>query len=312
MILLRAVGAAEFANSEGRLTRFCEENGIRLKAITEIRKLRIQLTNEINMNLKDVNLMVDPKLPPPSDKQSKLLRQLMLIGMADQIARKIPDMDIKLKSDKIKNKHAYNLPDIEQPVFVHSNSVLRKTNPEWVCYQEAYETTNGDSSKLFLRGITAIEPEWLVQLVPKHCNFVKVLEDPEPSYDATKDCILCHVQATVGKSGWQLPLAEVDMPNDMMRCQYFAKFFLAGSVFGELQRFTKHLLSSADSMIKSYSMAIPRINGLLKALQQNAVFNRARLKQLWASDKSFLLDEYLKFLPASCHEDVQKIWPPKE
>lgn len=286
MILLRAVGAAEFANSEGRLASFCEENGIRLKAITEIRKLRVQLTNEVNMNLKDLNLTVDPKLPPPSDTQSKLLRQLMLVGMADQIARKIPESDIKLKSDKIKNKHAYNLPDMEQPVFVHSSSVLRKTNPEWICYQEAYEATYGDSSKMFLRGITAIEPEWIVDLVPKHCNVVKVLEEPEPSYDASKDRIMCHVQATVGKSGWPLPLAAVDMPNDMMRCQYFAKFFLAGSIFGELHRFTKHLLSSADSMVKPYSMAIPRINGLLKALQQNGVFNRARLEQLWTSDKS--------------------------
>uniref|UniRef100_A0A1Q3F0A1 RNA helicase n=1 Tax=Culex tarsalis TaxID=7177 RepID=A0A1Q3F0A1_CULTA len=312
MILLRAVGAAEFANSEGRLASFCEENGIRLKAITEIRKLRVQLTNEVNMNLKDLNLTVDPKLSPPTDTQSKLLRQLMLIGMADQIARKIPESEIKLKTDKIKNKHAYNLPDMEQPVFVHSSSVLRKTNPEWVCYQEAYETTHGDSTKMFLRGITAIEPEWLVQLVPKHCNIVKVLEDPEPSYDAAKDRILCHVQATVGKAGWPLPMAEVDMPNDMTRCQYFAKFFLAGAVFDEMRRFSKHLLTSADSVTKPYSAAIPRVNGLLKTLQQNGIFTRARLEQLWAADKNFLREEYLKFLPASCHEDVQKMWPPTE
>lgn len=312
MILLRAVGAAEFANSEGRLASFCEENGIRLKAITEIRKLRVQLTNEININLKDVNLTVDPKLPPPSDTQSKLLRQLMLIGMADQIARKIPESEIKLKADKIKNKHAYNLPDMEQPVFVHSSSVLRKTNPEWVCYQEAYETSHGDSTKMFLRGITAIEPEWLVQLVPKHCNIVKVLEDPEPSYDPAQDRILCHVQATVGKAGWPLPMAEVDMPNDMVRCQHFAKFLLSGAVFGALRKFSKHLLSPADSMTKPYAASIPRVHELLKTLQLNLVFTRTRLEQLWTADKNFLRDEYLKFVPASCHEDVQKMWPPAE
>lgn len=310
MILLRAVGAAEYANSKGRLAEFCEENGIRLKAVKEIRKLRVQLTNEVNANLKDLNLTVNPAMPPPTDIQAKLLRQLMLIGMADQIARKVPESEIKLKADRIKYKHAYNLPNMEDPVFMHSSSVLRKRDPEWVCFQEAYETVEGGNAKMFIRGITAIEPEWLVQLIPKYCNIVRVLDEPEPAYRLDEDTIVCWVQATIGKAGWQLPPAEVDMPKDTSRCQYFTKFLLAGVVYPKLKQFRKSLLSSPESVLKSFSSSIPRITTFVRTLQQNEVYDRSRLEELWKTDKNFLLSEYQQFLPISCHADVEKLWPP--
>lgn len=69
MVLLRAVGAAEYANSQSKLEAFCLDNGLRHKAVTEIRKLRIQLTNEIKKNIPEVDIIVDPKLKPPTDLQ---------------------------------------------------------------------------------------------------------------------------------------------------------------------------------------------------------------------------------------------------
>jgi len=107
MVLLRAVGAAEYANMRGQLLQFCTDNGLRHKAVTEIRKLRIQLTNEVNLNLSDLNLCVDPNMPPPTDFQSKLLRQILLAGMPDQVAHKVDETEIKETEDKIKWKHAY-------------------------------------------------------------------------------------------------------------------------------------------------------------------------------------------------------------
>lgn len=61
MVLVRAVGAAEYAGSKGTMIKFCEEHGLRHKAVTEIRKLRQQLTNEIVLNIPDLDLNVDPK-----------------------------------------------------------------------------------------------------------------------------------------------------------------------------------------------------------------------------------------------------------
>lgn len=42
MVNLKAVGAAEYA---GCTPAFCERNATRYKAIIEVRKLRVQLTN---------------------------------------------------------------------------------------------------------------------------------------------------------------------------------------------------------------------------------------------------------------------------
>lgn len=69
MVLLKAVGAAEYANSQGMLEKFCLENGLRHKAVTEIRKLRIQLTKEMKKNMPALDIIVDPKLKPPTDLQ---------------------------------------------------------------------------------------------------------------------------------------------------------------------------------------------------------------------------------------------------
>ena len=43
----------------------------------------------VNTVLPELELTVDPKLPPPSDLQCKLLRQIVLTGLADRVARKI-------------------------------------------------------------------------------------------------------------------------------------------------------------------------------------------------------------------------------
>ncbi|XP_053680486.1 probable ATP-dependent RNA helicase kurz [Anopheles nili] len=319
MVLLKAVGAAEHANSKGLLEEFCEQNGIRLKAIREIRKLRVQLTNEVNANLLEMNLSVDPDMPPPSEVQTRLLRQLLLVGMADQIARKLPESGIQLKADARRLKHAYNLPTIDEPVFLHASSVLRRQQPEWICYQEAYEAVvptdtgaeDGGKSKMFLRGITAIEPEWLPKFVPSVCNIIDVQEEPiAPVYNAESDTIECHVKATIGKKSWELPCSLVEMPKTMLRCKYLLKFILSGNIFKELKQFRKILLSSPESVLKQYSAAVPRIDAALKLMLANEVFSAQRLGELWKSDSKFFLNEYRDFLPVSCHEDVGNLWPP--
>ena len=43
MVLLVALGAVEYEVEDG--VKFCEQNGIRLKAVTEAKKLRKQLTD---------------------------------------------------------------------------------------------------------------------------------------------------------------------------------------------------------------------------------------------------------------------------
>lgn len=46
-------------------------------------------------------------MPLPTDTEAKLLRQLVLAGMADQVARKVLPNEIKEDQNKAKWKHAY-------------------------------------------------------------------------------------------------------------------------------------------------------------------------------------------------------------
>jgi ATP-dependent RNA helicase DHX37/DHR1 len=49
--------------------------------------LRQQLTNTANMVCPELSLTLDPKLAPPSAEQAHLLRQIVLAGLGDQVAR---------------------------------------------------------------------------------------------------------------------------------------------------------------------------------------------------------------------------------
>ena len=101
-------------NEYNNCIKFCEKYGIRYKAIVEARKLRKQLVNTgklkkfkkyfININKKEnilknylkkivniifpnLNLIIDPMMMPPTQEQAKLIRQIILSGMVDRIAK---------------------------------------------------------------------------------------------------------------------------------------------------------------------------------------------------------------------------------
>ncbi|XP_011057226.1 PREDICTED: probable ATP-dependent RNA helicase kurz [Acromyrmex echinatior] len=305
MVLLRAIGTAEYAGSKGRLLPFCEENGLRHKAVIEIRKLRQQLTNEINLNIPNLNLIIDPKMPLPTDMQAKLLRQIVLAGMADQVAKKVLPDEIKEDQDKAKWKHAYRTPQMEEPVFMHSSCSLRKTSPEWVVYQEIYET-----NKMYMRGITAIEPEWLPKFVPMLCRLSEPLVDPPPRYNPKTGKIICRVSGTFGKAGWALPSMDIEHPLTVDGVKWFAYFFLEGQICPKLKRFVPSLLTTPGSITKSWAKLIPRTQVIVQTLQSQGVLSKDKLIEIWNSDKKFLLAAYQKWLPESAHAEAAQLWPP--
>ncbi|KAL6256172.1 hypothetical protein P5V15_012288 [Pogonomyrmex californicus] len=305
MVLIRAIGTAEYAGSKGRLLSFCEENGLRHKAVVEIRKLRHQLTNEINLNVPELNLVIDPKMPLPTDTEAKLLRQIVLAGMADQVAKKVLPDEIKEDQDKTKWKRAYKTPKMEEPVFMHSSCVLRRTKPEWVVYQEVYET-----NKMYMRGVTAIEPEWLPKFAPLLCHLSEPLTDPPPRYDQGTGNIICRVSGTFGTAGWALPPMDIEHPLTVNGIKWFAYFFLEGQVCLKLKQFVPSLLTTPGSITKSWAKLIPRTQAIVQTLQSQGVMSKDKLIEVWASNKKFLLSDYQKWLPESAHAEVARLWPP--
>lgn len=138
MVLLRAVGASEYA---GCTEKFCSENRLRHKGMVEIRKLRAQLTNSVNLVNADAKVVLNPRMSPPSPVQCKALRQICLSGLGDHVARKSP------AGNNPQLKNSYSCMSLDEPVFIHPSSALFDVLPEYVIYQEVVET-----SKLFMKG----------------------------------------------------------------------------------------------------------------------------------------------------------------
>ncbi|XP_036215219.2 probable ATP-dependent RNA helicase kurz [Bactrocera oleae] len=312
MVLLRAVGAAEYAGSQGKLAQFCAENGLRPKALTEVRKLRVQLTNEINLNVTGVDLCVDPSMAPPTDAQARFLRQILLAGMADRVARKVPLTDVSDKEEKRRLKFAYNCADMVEPVFMHSSSVLHTKLPEWVVYQEAYETQHGDGTKMYMRGITAIEPEWLLLYAPLLCNIRDIKEEPMPRYKEADGKVYCFVDATFGKAGWELPLIEVEMPAGEKACSYFGVFLLDGQVCPALATYKGKLKATPPSLVKSWSNLNESVVRFKRALSSKQINTREKLHAQWARNPNFLLEEYQNMLYDVSIAELSPKWPPLE
>ncbi|NWR70549.1 DHX37 helicase, partial [Centropus unirufus] len=298
MVMLGAVGACEYA---GCTRKFCEENGLRYKAMLEIRRLRGQLTTAVNSVCTDAGLYVDPKMKPPTEAQATYLRQIVLAGLGDHLARRVQAEE--LLDEKWKN--AYKTALLDDPVFIHPSSVLFKQLPEFVVYQEIVETT-----KMYMRGVSAVEPEWIPTLLPPYCHFGKPLESPPPSYCPETGRIRCHRPSVFYRVSWELPAVEVDYPEGIDRYKYFARFLLEGKVIKSLSAYSRCLLSSPLIMLKTWSKLQPRTESLLQALVAESCDNRDALLAAWKKNPKYLLAAYCQWIPEAMHDDVAQKWPP--
>ncbi|XP_048412428.1 probable ATP-dependent RNA helicase DHX37 [Stegostoma tigrinum] len=300
MVMLGAVGASEYA---GCTSQFCSENGLRHKAMIEIRRLRSQLTNVVNTVFPGAGLFIDSKMKPPTEVQVTYLRQIVMAGLGDHIARKIQSEE--MLDEKWRN--AYKTPLIDEPVFIHPNSVLFKHLPEFVVYQEIVET-----SKMYMKGLTVIEAEWIPLLLPQYSHFGKPLDAPPPRYCPETGRVKCHQTSTFFRVGWQLPAVEVDYPEGLDRYKYFAKFLLEGVVIKKLGSYVSCLLSSPSTMLKTWAKLQPRTDALLGALVSENVDNRDALLTAWKKNSKYLLSSYCQWLPEAMHADVSQHWPPTQ
>uniref|UniRef100_A0A673CBR6 RNA helicase n=1 Tax=Sphaeramia orbicularis TaxID=375764 RepID=A0A673CBR6_9TELE len=293
-----AVGACEFA---GCTPKFCEENGLRYKAMLEIRRLRAQLTNAVNAVCPEVGVFVDPKMTPPTEHQVVCLRQIILAGLGDHLARRVQAEDAL----DPKWKNGYKTPLMDDPVFIHPNSALFKTLPEFVVYQEIMETT-----KMYMRGVSAVEAEWIPRLLPQYSHFGSPLESPSPWFCSTTGTIRCHRPSTFFRVGWQLPAVEMEYPDGLDRYKLFARFLLEGQICPKLKKHSGHLLSNPSIMLKTWAKLQPRTEALLGALVSRKVDCREALLNVWKTDDKFLLSAYCQWVPESMHQEVAKSWPP--
>uniref|UniRef100_A0A6Q2YPQ7 RNA helicase n=1 Tax=Esox lucius TaxID=8010 RepID=A0A6Q2YPQ7_ESOLU len=298
MVLLGAVGACEFA---GCTPKFCEENGLRYKAMLEIRRLRGQLTNAVNSVCPEVGVFVDSKMAPPTESQVVCLRQIVLAGLGDHLARRVQQEE--LLDPKWRN--GYKTPLLDEPVYIHPSSALFKTLPPFVVYQEVLETT-----KMYMKGVSAVEPEWVPQILTRYCHFGSPLEVPSPWFCPSTGRIKCHCTSTFFRCGWQLPAVEMDYPEGLECYKQFARFLLEGQVCPKLKQHSGYLLSNPTIMTKTWAKLQPRTEALLGTLVSERVDCRDLLLSAWKKNNKFLLSAYCQWIPEAKHQDVAKSWPP--
>ena len=148
IVLLNVI--IEFEKFRGNES-WCKKHGLRHKAMLEIRRLRIDLTRIVNsvlpadeaLSTKNLNL---DEIKTKED--ADMLRQIILSGLGDRIARRVhsddhliqeqnlKDLGIAEKTDDSKTekklkmgKNAYQATNIEGFVYIHPHSVLGKLIP---------------------------------------------------------------------------------------------------------------------------------------------------------------------------------------
>ncbi|XGW17265.1 hypothetical protein V3C99_002123 [Haemonchus contortus] len=301
-VLMRAVISSEV---EKMNPVACTNLGMRHKAMMEIRRLRTQLTNIVNTSFKsNADVVMDPCLPPPTDAQAQMLRQMMVAGLADRIARRV---DRSADNEEVP-KGAYQTMKLQEFVFIDPCSVIYTDEPDYVIYQEIVQL--GD--RKCMQGVMMVDHEWLPRLAESYCNFAPMDKDAEPRYDSEKDLIVKSVEVTFGPFEWRLNPIERPIPNDIMLYRYFAQFFLAGEVMPLLAQFVPKMLAPPTTMIRSWAKLQKRTESLLNALVLKEVHTKAALVEEFKKDENYLLEEYLDWLPESLHGTVTVMWPPLE
>ncbi|KAG9013562.1 putative ATP-dependent RNA helicase DHR1 [Tulasnella sp. 427] len=195
--ILSVVGAYEFG---GGGYAFCTEHFVRQKAMEEIHKLRAQLSHIVQANFSGVDAGFSPQMEPPNNTQ--VLRQLITAGFIDRVAARKDIVDKSLATGK-QMASCRNIPyqaiDIDEDVFIHPSSVVfHNSPPEWIVFQEVVRT-----SKVYVKGVTVINPAWLPSLGPTLCTYSKPLDLPASMKKLGADLKI--VTPRFGPRGWQLP-----------------------------------------------------------------------------------------------------------
>ncbi|ORY32326.1 P-loop containing nucleoside triphosphate hydrolase protein [Naematelia encephala] len=165
--LLAAVGAYEYDPTPS----FCSRNFLRSKAMQEIQQLRSQLCN--------IAKLPHGRLSPPSDTQLKVIRQILTAGFIDQIAVRSDVFNKSSKSFTSSRNVAYRAVGLgDEQVYIHPTCVLfHRAPPEFLTFQDIVRTRRTDgNSKVWIKGVTLINPAWLSSLGKALCSFSRPTE----------------------------------------------------------------------------------------------------------------------------------------
>lgn len=282
MVLLVAIATS---NEEGLSAMFCDKVGLRYNAMEEINKLRSQLLHYVN-KIYGANYTMD--IPLPTEKQIKLLRLTFLCGFGDHVAKRVPfeyDGDDPEAAKRRPLRNCYQSIEVEKQVFISPQSALYNETPEYVVYQEIYESSeHSQSGRLYMRNIFVIDCEWLPKCVKELCNLSNPLEEPPPRFDHKSGKVKCHCASTFGPYNWKISPVEVEYPDGSDKYRHFAYHLLNGDIIKSLSQHCGHLLMQPKMFVKPWAYIKPQVDKVVKCLANNEISTRQALIDKWKTD----------------------------
>ncbi|KAJ7009205.1 ATP-dependent RNA helicase DEAH13-like isoform X1 [Populus alba x Populus x berolinensis] len=214
---------------------FCHENGLHLKTMEEMSKLRRQLLQLVfNHHVHELEQGfswthgtvedVEQAWRVLSSKRSTLLNvedilgQAICAGWVDRVAKRIRGNSGSLEGDRKASAVRYQACMVKETVFLHRRSSLSNSAPEFLVYSELLHT-----KRPYMHGATSIKPEWLAKYGVSLCSFSTV-EDRKPEYDPQTDQLYRWVIPTFGPHLWRLPAQSMPISSDEDRLKVCAKF----------------------------------------------------------------------------------------
>ncbi|OMJ19804.1 putative ATP-dependent RNA helicase [Smittium culicis] len=228
---LSVFGAYEYVDTPYQKSKICTDFFLREKLMSDCHKLYYQLFNICKQQLpvsKKVLSASISKISPPTPQQTTILRQVICNGFVDQIAIRADLANPNNNNtdtngdDEVDSLVPYITMGSSEKAYIHPSSVLlinkpvgkggksKKSSlyhhyPKYLVYGELQKTT-----KLWMRQITEINPNWLPLLAKTFVTFGKPLQQPVPIYSEDKTTMTCFVSATFGPKSWPLPNVKVE------------------------------------------------------------------------------------------------------
>mmetsp|Transcript_9781 Transcript_9781/g.16244 ORF Transcript_9781/g.16244 Transcript_9781/m.16244 type:complete len:1252 (+) Transcript_9781:458-4213(+) len=319
----------EIGNTENAALSFCKSKGLHHPTLCRGVLLFKQLCQlcQVHLNLFPVGLSTDfEALPPPTTQQETALRQILLTGYGDSVARRVPTGSTLFTTECSKRKKltAYLSCDaaIDSPLYIHPQSALYRKDPvaplpEFVVYTELLMSDDGQTT--YMSGVTQVSPNWIPEL-SKDCPLLQLslpLKFPTPFYDANTDDVICFVSSTYGIHKWELPIQKCVMKSiygstngdDVFR--WFGRLLLEGKVLLHVSDVNKYfseggMLVSPQRLTDSTSCR--EVEDLIKTLRYHNICSLATLRSKISGNRNVVVPEILVFIEERVRRKFVHAW----
>lgn len=352
MAALLAIGAYTYAGKGAKgqseayvCKRFCEEHGLNFVVMRRIQQLRYQLAKLVhNRSMFDESSGesiaqrtggVLYNMPPPNVLQETLLRQAILSGLLNNVARLVPRSSVTSRNISFMAYQSCKKEMSREQLFIGRNSSVYSRDyrrlPEWVCYDTIVRKTRKDGTTYCqMTNVTPVDPAWLAFLSTPNTNKntstsssdttnstqtgllslgAILLDSHPPQYDPKQDMIKCSVKTRFGHPSWEIPPLQVPLKDHTQKdtellYRWFARFLLEGKILP----LTKKKWNDSPVLI-TRKKPCAKVENLVVELVKKDIYSKSTLVEYWKSkNKKFLYKQALAWVSKENVSEFKQMW----